>query len=140
MISCLKYKIYASDYPDNTPEWYRVNGLHDACITDISTEEYTFDYNEFVKDKCKYKRNVLTFKIDAQGALYDTRVKEIRFYNYKIISECFPLNVRNKIWWMADRLVDCGEYYTLETDLIDYDSRPEEFTCKLKFGWSEVDR
>lgn len=69
-------------------------------------------------------------RINANGALYDNEVKEIRLFNYRILTEDISLEGRDKVWWLADRLVDHGKYYTLEIDLQDFDAYPEEFTFK----------
>ena len=135
-----KGKVYISNYPDNPPEWYWVSGLHDACIVDVESFEFPFDYNKFVGEKNKYNRNLFTLRLNAKGALYDNEVKEIRLFNYKILTDDISLENREKVWWLADRLVDHGEYYTLEIDLQDFDSVPEEFTFKIKFERAEVDR
>lgn len=135
-----KVKNYTSDYPDNAPEWYWVNGLHDACIKDADMLEFPFDYKKFISENNRYTRNILTLKINAGNALYDRRVKEIRFFNYKILSDDISLDGRKEIWWMADRLTDHGDYYTLEIDLQDFSSYPEDFTIKIKFERAEVDR
>ena len=82
----------------------------------------------------------MTLRINAKGALYDNEVKEIRLFNYRILTEDISLEGRDKVWWLADRLVDHGNYYTLEIDLQDFDSDPEEFTLKIKFERAEVDR
>ena len=135
-----KGRIYSSSHPDNPPEWYWVSGLHDACIVGVETFEFPFDYNKFVGEKNKYNRNLFAIKINAKGALYDNTVKEIRFFNYKVLSDQITLIGREKIWWMADKLVDHGDYYTLEIELQDFDSDPEDFTYKIKFERAEVDR
>ena len=135
-----KGKEYISNYPDNPPEWYWISGLHDACIIGTESFEFPFDYNKFVGEKNKYNRNLITLRINAKGALYDNNVKEIRLFNYRILTEDISLKGRDKIWWLADRLVDHGNYYTLEIDLQDFDSDPEEFTLKIKFERAEVDR
>ena len=135
-----KGRIYSSSHPDNPPEWYWVSGLHDACIVDVETFEFPFDYNKFVREKNKYNRNLFAIKINAKGALYDNTVKEIRFFNYKILTDHISLAGRKKVWWMADKLVDHGDYYTLEIELQDFDSYPEDFTYKIKFERAEVDR
>ncbi len=135
-----KGRVYISNYPDNPPDWYWVRGLHDACIVDVEAFEFPFDYNKFVGAKNKYNRNLMTLKINAKGALYDNTVKEIRLYNYKILTDNISLEGREKAWWLADRLVDHGDYYTLEIDLQDFDSDPEDFTFKIKFEMAEVDR
>ena len=79
-------------------------------------------------------------RINANGALYDNEVKEIRLFNYRILTEDISLEGRDKVWWLADRLVDHGKYYTLEIDLQDFDAYPEEFTFKIKFERAEVER
>lgn len=135
-----KGNIYISNFPDNPPEWYWIRGLHDACIVAVEAFEFPFDYNRFIAEKGKYNRNLLTLKINATGALFDTTVKEILFYNYKILSENISLENRKQMWWFADRLTDHGNYYTLEIDLKDFDSDPEEFTFKIKFDQAEVYR
>ena len=135
-----KGRIYISSHPDNPPEWYWVSGLHDACIVDVESFEFPFDYNKFVGKKNKYDRNLFAIKINAKGALYDNTVKEIRFFNYKVLTDQITLIGRKKIWWMADKLVDHGDYYTLEIELQDFDSDPEDFTYKIKFERVEVDR
>ncbi len=135
-----KGKVYISDYPDNLPDWYWISGLHDACIVGVEAFEFPFDYNRFAGRKTKYNRNLMTLKINAKGALYDNTVKEIRLFNYKILTDHISLEGREKVWWLADRLVDQGDYFTLEIDLQDFDSDPEGFTYKIKFERAEVDR
>ena len=135
-----KGRIYISSHPDNPPEWYWVSGLHDACIVGVESFEFPFDYNKFVGEKKKYNRNLFAIKINAKGALYDNTVKGIRFFNYKVLTDQITLIGREKIWWMADKLVDHGDYYTLEIELQDFDSDPEDFTYKIKFERAEVDR
>ena len=124
----------------NLSEWYWVGGLHDACIVGVETYEFPFDYNKFIVKKNKFDRNLLILKINSKGAIYDNTVKEIRLFNYEILTDNISLEGRDKVWWLADRLVDHGNYYTLETDLQDFDSEPEDFTFKIKFERAEVDR
>lgn len=134
-----KARIFHSSYPENPPEWYWIHGLHDACIIEAEAYEFPFDYKEFVKAKNKYSRNCMTLRLNCAGAMYD-RIKEIRLFNYKVLSDNVSLEGRKKIWWLADKLVDCGEYYTLEIELQDFNSEPEDFTFKIKFERAEVDR
>ena len=81
--------MYISNYPDNPPEWYWISGLHDACIIGTESFEFPFDYNKFVGEKNIYNRNLITLRINAKGALYDNEVKEIRLFNYRILTEVF---------------------------------------------------
>ena len=133
-------KVYTSSCPDNPPEWYWINGLHDACIVGVETTEFTFDYDSFIKEKNKYNRNLMILKIDAKGALYDNSVKEIHLFNYKILSDNISKEGRKQVYWLADRLVDCGKYYTLEIDLHDLKTKPRDFTFKIKFERAEIIR
>ncbi len=135
-----KRREYVSDFPDNPPEWYWVNGLHDAGIMEVETFEFPFDYDKFVGEKNNYNRNLLILKINAKGALYDTSVQEIHFYNYKILTPDISLEGRKTIWWLADRLSENGNNYVLEIDLQDFEAYPEDFTFKIKFERAEVKR
>ena len=129
-----------SEYTENLPEWYWERGLHDACVVCIEAYEFPFDYNKYTSQKNKYDQNMLLFKINAKGALFDSDVKEIRFFNYKILSENVELFNRSKIWWLSDKLTEVNDRYELEILLEDVDSWPEEFQLKLRFERAEVDR
>ncbi len=90
-----KCRVFSSSYPDNPPEWYWFHGLHDACITEVEAFEFPFDYNKFIKEKNKYNRNLMTLRINSKDALFD-RVKEIRFFNYKVLTDDVSLDGRKK--------------------------------------------
>ena len=135
-----KGKVYTSSYPDNPPDWYWVNGLHDACIVDVEYFEFPFDYNKFVGNRNSYDRNLMLLKINASGALYEQDIKEIKLFNFKIITNNIELQGRKKVWWLADRLTEKDGHYYLEIDLQDFDSFPEDFTFKIKFDRAEVIR
>ncbi len=135
-----KNKINQVKHTEAFPEWYWTKGLHDAAIFDAEVFEFPFDYNKYIGEKNKYNRNLFTLKIDAKGALFDNRVKEIRLFNYKILSDDIELRGRKKVWWFSDRLTKENGHYILEIDLQDFDSFPQEFTFKIKFERGEVDR
>lgn len=135
-----KGRKYMSHYPENPPKWYWTNGLHDACITGSEAFEFPFDYNRFVGNKNKYDRNLLTLIIDAKNALYDISVKEIRFFNYKILTQDISLENKENMWWLYDSLTTDGASFILEIGLMDVDSFPEEFILKIKFDRAEVER
>ena len=135
-----KNRKYISHHPENSPDWYWTNGLHDACIVEVEFFDFPFDYNKFVGEKSKYNRNLLVLKINAKGALYDTSVEEIRLYNYKILTPDISLEGRKTIWWLADRLSENENHYILEIDLQDFNALPEDFTFKIKFERAEVKR
>ena len=77
-----KNREYKSHHPENPPDWYWINGLHDAGIVEVETFAFPFAYNKFVGEKSNYNRNLLILRINARGALYDASVQEIHFYNY----------------------------------------------------------
>jgi len=133
-------RILKTEYPENPPDWYWKNGLHDACIIGVETHEFPFDYNKSKLQKQQYDRNMLSLKIDAKGAMFDFHVKEIRFFNYKILPESIDLTNKKKIWWLADKLTEVNGKYELDILLQDVDSYPEEFHFKLRFDRAEVDR
>ena len=135
-----KNREYISHDPDNPPDWYWINGLHDSEITDVEAFEFPFDYDKFVGEKSNYNRNLLVLKINAKGALYDSSVQEIHFYNYKILTPDISLNDRKLIWWLSDRLTKNENRYVLEIDLQDLNAYPEDFTFKIKFDRADVKR
>ena len=135
-----KNREYIYHHPEKLPEWYWVNGLHDAGIIEVEAFDFPFDYNKFVGEKNSYDRNLLVLKINAKSALYDTSVREIHFYNYKVLTPDISLEGRKTIWWLTDRLTVNENYYTIEIDLQDFDAYPEDFTFKIKFEKAEVKR
>ena len=127
-------------YNEKFPDWYWKDGLHDACIVGVDTYEFPFDRNINTGEKNSYDRNLLTLHIDASGALCDGTVKEIRFYNYKILSDDVDLQKRKKAWWLYDSLSHANGHWVLEIHMEDCDSSPKHFTFKIKFDRAEVDR
>jgi hypothetical protein len=122
------------------PQWYWSAGLHDACIYGVETFEFPFDYGKFEREKFSYDRNLFLMRIDAEGAIYDCAVREIRLFNYKILSKDISLDNRKKIFWLSDRLTGQDGNYILEIDLEDFDGDPVDFTFKIQFERAEVIR
>ena len=140
----MKREFY-TQYPTDPPEWYWERGLHDACVVGAETYEFPFDYNKYVVKKNKYDRNMLALKMDARSAMFDFHVKEIRFYNYKILTEEIDLTNgelfgKEKIWWLADQLTEQNGKYKLDILLEYFDSYKRQFHLKLRFDRAEVDR
>ena len=140
-----KGRKFYTEYPENPPEWYWKAGLHDACIIGAETYEFPFDYNKYTANKNKYDRNMLSLRIDAKGALYDFCVKEIRFFNYKLLPESFDLanivpSEKSKVWWLADQLTENNGRYELDVLLEICVPYQKQFHLKLRFERAEVDR
>ena len=135
-----KGKVYISSYPDNPPNWYWVDGLHDACIESVECFEFPFDYNKYNGKKNSYDRNLMLLRINASSALFDQSVKEIKLFNFQILTKNIELQGRKMVWWLADRLTEKDGHYYLKIDLQDFDSSPEDFTFEIKFDRAEVVR
>ena len=89
---------------NQTPEWYWNHGLHDANI--ISATKKESDWNP--DDNC------LIFKIDCDGAMFEADITEIRFYNFKIKTNDFDINLLNGGWWLSDEVYEKGNHYFLD--------------------------
>ena len=140
-----KHRNFYTEHPENPPDWYWESGLHDASIIGVDAYEFPFDYDKYTAKKNKYDRNVLSLRIDAKGALFDSRVKEIRFYNYKLLPESVDLmrlepSEKNKVWWLADQLTEQNEKYELDILLEICVPHQKQFHLKLRFDRAEVDR
>ena len=92
-----------------TPNWYWKNGLHDAVIETISLEQLNYDYTQRVPI-----RNYLSIKLNAQNALFDVSVKEIKLYNAKVMSDAFDYS---GYWWVNDSLKIQNEKYVLNIQI-----------------------
>lgn len=119
----------------NGPEWYWTRGLHDAVIESIDEVELPYDVT-----KRKPLRNCLSINLDAKGALFDTTVHSILFYNYKILSQNLELIHCGFTWWLGDVLEQKGEKYLLNIDLEKGNGQPRRFTLEVSFDKAEVIR
>ena len=115
------------------PDWYWHIGLHDAAITDIEIFEFPFDDGKFFKEKRKDDRNLLKLTIDTSSALCDGTVREIHFYNFKILSPYRRLRKGSEFWWLSDTLKGSEGRYSLEIKLQNFDEQPRDFTFKIDF-------
>ena len=113
----------------NMPSWYWENGLHDAQITDIQFEEFDFDYSQH-----NPIRNCITIKLDAQMAMFDTTLKEIKLMNAKFIhgdAQCVNW------FWKDDIIKETNKGYELEITLI---SHRKIKKCKIGFENAIIER
>ena len=98
-----------------TPNWYWKNGLHDAVIETISLEQLNYDYTQRVPI-----RNYLSIKLNAQNALFDVSVKEIKLYNAKVMSDAFDYS---GYWWVNDSLnIQIANIKKEETIIVIFDN------------------
>lgn len=89
---------------NQTPDWYWTHGLHDANIISAIKKESNWNPAD----------NCLILKIDCEGALLEADITEIRFYNFKIVTGDFDINLLNGGWWLSDELSKKGDRYLLE--------------------------
>ena len=122
------------------PDWYWHIGLHDAAITAIELFEFPFDDGKFFKEKQKDDRNLLKLTIDTSSALGNGTVREIHFYNFKILSPYRKLGKGSEFWWLSDTLKGSEGRYSLEINLQNFDEQPNDFTFKIDFERAVVIR
>ncbi|MBQ9746876.1 MAG: hypothetical protein IJW21_08655 [Clostridia bacterium] len=121
----------ANTFPRPSPYWPQ--GLHDAVI--IRLEELMLPYDYKQKNPM---RNCLVLHLNSRMAMFDTKVKEIHLYNYKIISENTPPSSGS--WWLSDSLAEENGKYVLTIRLQNPETFPEEFAFTVRFEKAEVVR
>jgi hypothetical protein len=115
-----------------SPSWYWSAGLHDAIITHIGELTLPYDYKQ--KNPV---RNCLVLHINSRSAMFDTKVKEIHLYNYKILSLAADIPGS---WWLSDSLSEENGKYVLTVSLQNPKTFPEEFTLTIRFEKADVIR
>ena len=109
---------------NNFPEWYWSHGLHDANIVSATKKESDWSVDDYS----------LILKIDCEGALFETNITEIHFYNYKILTSNFDINVLNGGWWLSDELTSKDDGYLLN---LTFDTKKCE-TRNLKIRFQKI--
>ena len=102
--------IHAATVPDWYPEWYWKNGLHDARIIGKKTVMLSP-----TDSKRTGKWTYVELKIDAEGALMNSKVRALRFYNCKEITKGVDIA---DWWWQSDSLSQKDETYVLHVNLV----------------------
>ena len=116
------------------PDRYWIYGLHDAQI--LSVEELELPYDHKSRD---HKRNVFIIRVDSNHALFDRSVKEIRLYDYKILTgEISPSDLQ-EIWWISDSLISENDKYRLNISLKGIGKHSiYDFDFSVQFSSAEV--
>ena len=110
------------------PEWYWTLGLHDAKIVSVTTKESDWNPDD----------NYLSLKLNCKDALFETDIKEIRFFNFKTLTNDFDINLLNGGWWLSDELTEEDNCYMLELEFDTAECISE--TVKFTFKRAEVIR
>ncbi len=122
-----------NDYIKNCPDWYWVYGLHDAEILQVNELELMPDYK--LQPPI---RNCLEITLDSRGALFDTSIRKISLYNYKIISGNINDLKEKKIWWIGDTLSCAFNDYLLNIEF--EKAKGSRFHFQIKFQNAVVER
>ena len=90
------------------PDWYWINGLHDAQIKSYEVVEQKYDCSDR-----NPKRNFLQLNLNSKIAMNDTSITAIKFYNY----ECDNLNELTNSIWFEDELSKINDKFILKISL-----------------------
>ena len=117
------------------PVWYWKRGIHDAEILDVWERETGFD-----KTRGKRYRTCLVLSLDSSGAIYETDIKKIIFYNYEVKVSNAPISqLLPKTWWMGDTIeqLSNGNYLlNFEVSLENND----RLNFSMEFEYADVER
>lgn len=115
------------------PEWYWQKGLHDAEIISVTTVELPVDW------RAREKRwNVMTLELNSEQAIFDTSVKEISLFNYKVLEGDISDLRKCKAWWFADKLSFVDGAYLLDVEFTT--GKKQNLHYKIKFEDAEIKR
>lgn len=125
----------SGDDSGRDPEWYWKRGLHDALILGVEMQELQYDVAQR-----NPVRNVLTIRLDAGQALYDTSITAIRLYNYRILTDESDVGGYGQgltdCYWMQDRLRWEKGKFLLDIIALGED----DFRYIVRFDFAEVER
>ncbi len=118
------------EYYAQFPDWYWKYGLHDAVILSVSELQLFPDYKE---KNPKY--NCLEIDLDSSNAIYESDIKKICLYNYKIKTSDIDINKIVKPWWMGDTIKQLpNNHYLLEIEVESGSGELIEFSVSFEFA------
>ena len=125
----------SGDDSGKNPEWYWKRGLHDALILGVEMQELQYDVTQR-----KPVRNVLTIRMNAEQAMFDTDLTAIRLYNYRVLTDESSMGGYGEgladCYWMQDRLrFENGKFILDIIALGEHD-----FHYIIRFDFAEVER
>ena len=131
-----KLEAYYAQFPD----WYWKNGLHDATILSACERELVPDWKE------KHpKRNCLEFLLNGKNALFETNIKRISLYNYRIVdmkmnaTDPITLEAFRDVFWLGDSIEQLEDgKYLLEIECTD--SHSNLLFLSANFEIPEIER
>ena len=116
--------------------WYWTRGLHDAEILRTETMELPYDFT-----KQPPIRNCFKIHLNSSGAMFDTSIKCITLFNYKILLDesdkaGYAGGGLDGCYWMQDILKFDRGKYILELTALGED----DFQYVIQFENAQVDR
>jgi len=131
-----KNDLSVSDEKPRLPEWYWNRGLHDAKIVRIEKLELPYDYKQRIPT-----RNCFVVHIDSKQSMFDTSVREIRLFNYKILTADLPTSDIEGTHWITDQLTEENGKYVLQVELQNSGKKSRyNFLFKIRFESAEIIR
>ena len=131
-----KNDLSVSDEKPKLPEWYWNRGLHDAKIVRIEKLELPYDYKQRIPT-----RNCFVFHLDSKQAMFDTSVREIRLFNYKILTADLSSTDVEGTYWITDQLTEENGKYVLQVELQNCGKNSRcNFLFKIRFESAEIIR
>ena len=112
-----------------SPDWYWHRGLHDALI--LRTEESDLPYDYTQRNPV---RNCFRIHLDASQAMFDTAVKSISLFNYKVLST--PASGLAGCYWKQDVLRSEKGKYVLELTALG----ETHVQFVIRFEYAEIER
>ena len=131
-----KNDLSVSDEKPKLPEWYWHRGLHDAKIVRIEKLELPYDYKQRIPT-----RNCFVVHMDSKQAMFDTSVREIRLFNYKILTADLSSPDIEGTYWITDQLTEENGKYVLQVELQKCGRNSTyNFILKIRFESAEIIR
>ncbi len=119
--------------PATHPDWYWSRGLHDAEIKGIHELEFSPDWKA-----SEPRWNCLELVLDSRGAMFETDIRQINFFNYKILSGD-PDRLREPhTWWFSDKPETDEKGYRLTVTF--ESSHGDRFELQIRFEEALVER
>ena len=131
-----KKELSVSNDKPKLPKWYWNRGLHDAKIVRIEKLELPYDYKQRIPT-----RNCFVVHIGSKQAMFDTSVREIRLFNYKILTADLSSPDIEGSYWITDQLTEENGKYDLQVELHNCGrSGSYNFLFKIRFERAEIIR
>ena len=86
-------------------------------------------------------RNCFVFHLDSNQALFDTSVREIRLFKYKVLTSDFSDSNIEGTYWISDKLTEENGKYVLQIELQNCEKNSRyNFLFKIRFESVEIQR